>query len=182
MTTNNQIALQDSRSKLFYDRELGGFSQSEIANATLLENDAQVAYIKAHFACPEFIESVKVDEPAVNKHLDGSVKAVKISHHKDGSRTYRFGDWTLNCYYYNQHVGAHPYVKATTPRLVPMWSAYNDVTEERLDYQDGAMKVAVRHIIRHEKKRAAAHEGRNPNQHLAAFFMVAAKSSKGGKA
>ena len=95
-------------------------------------------------------------EPTQNKHLNGSVKAVKISHHRDGSRTYRFGDWTFNCYYYNQHIGAHPYVKATTPRLVPMWNAHNDVTNERLDYQDGAMRVAVRQLIRYEAKRNIA--------------------------
>jgi len=178
MTASNQkIVLQDSRSRLFYDRNLGGFSQPDVTKATTLETDAQAAFIKAHFARPEFIDSVKAAELEVNKHIDGSAKPVKLSHSKDGSRTYRFGDWVIGCYLYNQHIGAHPYLRATTPRLVPMWSAYNDVTKERLDYQDGAMKVAVRHIIRHEKKRAAAHEVRNPNQHLAAFFMVAAKSS-----
>lgn len=62
-TTAAQLVLQDSRSKLFYNKDLGGFSEPDKNKATRLDvATSQAAFVKAHFQRPEFIVEVPLED------------------------------------------------------------------------------------------------------------------------
>lgn len=77
--------LRDTRSGLFYDKNMGGFSQPDATKATTLDSKSQEAFIKAHFQKPEFIESVALipDEELDGEPVDPPITAAP-DHELDG--------------------------------------------------------------------------------------------------
>jgi hypothetical protein len=152
--------LQDSRSGLYYNRDLGGFSEAEASKATRFENAAQVAFIQAHFARPEFIVAVPaIDAPpspenaGSNPHLNGTARIIRHPQRRWDEKRYTFGEWSIRCYLWNQNKGAHPYLRSTRRDYVPLWEAYRADTKEGFFCVDGGIKKAVRFLTRHEMKR-----------------------------
>lgn len=162
--------LRDSRHGCYYNRDLGGFSETDPAKATSLDSAAQVAFVKAHFQHPEFIEVVPAsrfatpptpaldapptpDNAHLNQHINGSAKLIAHPVVRWDERTYTFGAWHITCYKWNQNKGAHPYLRSTRPNYVPMWNAFHAGSREQFSSEDGGIKLAVKKIIRHEMRR-----------------------------
>lgn len=152
--------LQDDRSKLFYNKDLGGFSEPNRDKATRLEGKAQVAFIKAHFLKPEFISALYEEDNTPspenahqNKHLNGTEKVRSLPSSRWDSRGYVFGDWQIEVYMWNQNKGAHAYLRSNRPNYVRCWNASNIKTKETFQYQDGGIKRATKKILNHEMKR-----------------------------
>jgi hypothetical protein len=159
-TNTAQLVLQDSRSLLFYNKDLGGFSEPNKDNATRLDaGTSQPAFIRAHFQNPQFIVEVPLveaptpDNAHLNPHINGTIKRRAIPSNRWDYKTYIFGDWSITCYQYNQNKGAHSYLRSTRPDYVPLWNAYNKATKESFECKDGGIKRAQKMIVRHEMKR-----------------------------
>lgn len=174
-TTAAQLVLQDSRSKLFYNKDLGGFSETDKSKATRLDvATSQAAFIKAHFQRPEFIVEVPLtvappftaqdlpklaealaaapspENAHLNPHLNGTLRPVKVYHHKT-SRTYRFGDWKIEvCSWTESRKQGCGFRKS---RTVTQFDLRNHKLCRNEYMLTGGLKAAVEKIIKIEMQR-----------------------------
>jgi len=123
----NTIILRDTRSHLYYDKNLGGFSQIDPDLATELENETQAAFIRAHFQNPEFIESVSPLELA-----NDAMRAGDDHFDPESDNDGWFPDYEPGCYKLH-------------PRVIPEETEYercNRIVTEK--FKDMATKSAAR--------------------------------------
>lgn len=174
-TTAAQLVLQDSRSKLFYNEDLGGFSETDKSKATRLDvATSQAAFIKAHFQRPEVIVEVPLTvappftaqdlpklaealaaapSPAnahLNPHLNGTLRPVK-SYHGRGMRTYRFGDWRIEITTRTESRKQGCGFRKTS--TVTNFDLCNTKTGQTAPFGSGGLKAAVDCIMKTEMKR-----------------------------
>ncbi len=156
-TNTAQLVLQDSRSLLFYNKDLGGFSEPDKNKATRLDvGTSQPAFIRAHFQNPQFIVEVALEESPtpdnahLNPHINGTLRPVKIYDNR-GSRTYRFGDWKIEvCSRTHSRKQGCGFRKTVTETNF-------DLRNVKLGYFEyimtGGLKAAVARIAKLEMKR-----------------------------